>query len=106
MCRVEHNHLFEPPGLPMDRSGIEKLIVEVTNLGRAHLVEPEAKELLKLCSIAVPQFIHVNELSEARQESSKLGFPLVLKIVSEEVAHKSAVGRLARGHKDTEAIEA
>ncbi len=89
----------------MDRSGIEKLIVEVSSLGRGHLVEPEAKKLLKLCSIAVPQFIHVNELAEARRESEKLGFPLVLKIVSEEVAHKTAIGGVAIGLKDSAALE-
>ncbi|MBE9529143.1 MAG: acetate--CoA ligase family protein [Proteobacteria bacterium] len=89
----------------MDRSGIEKLIVEVANLGRGHLVEPEAKELLKLCSIAVPEFTHVNDLSEARRVTDKLGFPLVLKIVSEEVDHKTAIGGVAIGLKDTEALE-
>jgi acetyl-CoA synthetase (ADP-forming) len=89
----------------MDRSGIEKLIVHVANLGRNHLVEPEAKELLKLCSIAVPEFTHVNELSEARRVTDRLGFPLVLKIVSEEVDHKTAIGGVAIGLKDTEALE-
>lgn len=89
----------------MNRSGIEKLIVHVANLGRDHLVEPEAKELLKLCSIAVPKFTHVNELSEARRVTERLGFPLVLKIVSEEVNHKTAIGGVAIGLKDTEALE-
>ena len=75
------------------------------SLGRDHLVEPEAKELLRLCSIAVPQFKHVNDLAEACHFAETLGFPLVLKIVSEEVDHKSNVGGVAIGLKDIDALE-
>ncbi len=89
----------------MNRSGIEKLIDSVCRLGRGHLVEPEAKKLLQLCDIAVPRFIHVNELSEARDVADQIGFPLVLKIVSEEVVHKSDIGGVAIGLKDTGALE-
>ncbi len=89
----------------MDKSGIKKLIAEVSSLGRDHLVEPEAKELLKLCSIAVPQFKHVNELDEASRFAKQLGYPLVLKIVSEEVDHKTDIGGVAIGLKDNAALE-
>lgn len=83
----------------MDKS-IERLIQEAMSLGRKTLVEPEAKEVLKLGSIQVPRFFVVKDVLAALEAADDLGYPLVLKIVSPDILHKSDVGGVALGLKD------
>ena len=56
------------------------------------LLEPSAKSLLKENGIAVQSFSFVHSEEEAATESAKLGYPVVMKIVSPKILHKSDVG--------------
>ncbi len=60
--------------------------------GNDRLLEPEAMTLLRESGIPVPQFAFVATKEEAVKESEKVGFPLVMKIVSPQIIHKSDVG--------------
>lgn len=66
---------------------IEKAIRE----GR-HLLEPEALKILRDYGIAVPQHAFVETEEEAKKAAQSLGWPVVLKIVSPDVLHKTEVG--------------
>lgn len=89
----------------MDKS-IERLIQEAMSLGRKTLVEPEAKEVLKLGSIPVPRFLVVKDVNTAVKAADDIGYPLVLKIVSPDIPHKSDVGGVALGLKDADDLQA
>ncbi len=84
----------------MDKRGIEKLIKEAMSLGRKTLVEPEAKKVLRLGDIQVPKFLVVKDVTAALNAVDDLGYPLVLKIVSPDILHKSDVGGVALAIKD------
>ena len=60
--------------------------------GRQLLTEIEAKELLHGAGIPVARTVLAKTEAEARAEAEKLGYPVVLKIVSPDITHKSDVG--------------
>ena len=91
--------LYETP-LPGDdpacanarREKARRLIERAASAGRTLLSEIESKEILELYGIpTVPTRLAKNE-EEAVVEAQKLGFPVVLKVHSEMVTHKTDVG--------------
>ncbi len=89
----------------MDKKEIERVVKEAFSLGRNTLVEPEAMEVLRLNSIPVPDFRVVKDVNAAIETAEKMGFPVVLKLVSPDLTHKSDVGGVALGLKDGKEIE-
>src|SRR6266568_2333613 len=91
--------LYETPaiadtllGAETRRRKAEKLIGGVLSKGRTLLTEAESKELLKLYGIpVVPTYIARSE-QEAAERAAQIGFPVVLKLHSETVTHKTDVG--------------
>ena len=64
---------------------------------RAKLTEIESKELIKSAGIPVVEAKLARTKAEAVSLSKKMGFPVVLKIVSPDVAHKSDSGGVRLG---------
>lgn len=99
--RQYHRHQIElmetPPALPdaqaMDLPGIREIVDAVLRDGRELLTEPEAKELLKRAGIPVtPTRVVPAEAQAAVSAAAALGYPVVLKILSHDISHKSDVG--------------
>ena len=61
------------------------------------VLEPDAKRLLSLARIDVPEFIWTDSLKEAVGFAEKIGYPVVVKIVSPKVIHKTEAGGVAVG---------
>ncbi|MGQ9602327.1 MAG: acetate--CoA ligase family protein [Candidatus Bipolaricaulia bacterium] len=78
--------------LGVDWTGIKEIIAKVRAEGRLQLLEPEAKEILALLGLRVPPFRVAHSLAEALEAGEELGYPLVLKVVSEEIIHKTEAG--------------
>jgi len=66
------------------------------------VLEPEAKRLLSLAGLAVPKFMWASKLDQALKAAQRIGYPVVAKIVSPQVLHKSDVGGVVT-HIDSEA---
>lgn len=60
--------------------------------GRDRLLEPEAMTLLKENGIPVPPFAFARSEDDAAKMAAELGFPVVVKVVSPQIVHKSDVG--------------
>ena len=69
------------------------------------LSEAEGYELLKTCGIPVPRHVVVHTAEEAGRAADGIGFPLVAKIVSPEVIHKSDAGGVITGIVSAAAAE-
>ena len=54
--------------------------------------EAEGYELLKTCGIAVPRYAIARSPSEAAAVSDQIGYPVVLKVISPQIVHKSDAG--------------
>ena len=63
--------------------------------GDGWIMEPEAKRLLSLAGMEVPKFIWAKKVEEAVGFANEIGYPVVAKIVSPKVLHKSDVGGVA-----------
>ena len=61
------------------------------------LSEQDSKALLQSYGIAVPAERVVTSAAEAARAAKGLGFPVVMKIVSADIAHKSDLGLVAVG---------
>jgi acetyltransferase len=75
-----------------DRARASKILSEVRGSGRTILTEYESKKLLESYGIpSVPTEIATTE-SEAEQSAAKIGYPVVLKLHSFTITHKTDVG--------------
>lgn len=61
------------------------------------VLEPDAKRLLAQAGIGVPEFIWTDSLKEAVAFAEKIGYPVVVKVVSPKVIHKTDSGGVATG---------
>uniref|UniRef100_A0A7C4NMP3 Acetyl-CoA synthetase n=1 Tax=Staphylothermus marinus TaxID=2280 RepID=A0A7C4NMP3_STAMA len=70
----------------------KEIIRKALDEGRVKLLEHEAYDLLKLYDIPVPEAELAKDPLEASDIAEKIGYPIVLKIVSPDIIHKSDVG--------------
>jgi acetate---CoA ligase (ADP-forming) len=66
--------------------------------------EYEGKEYFSEVGIPVPKGILAKELDEAQKAAMSIGFPVVLKAQSSDLAHKSDIGGVIVGIKDKEEL--
>jgi acetyl-CoA synthetase (ADP-forming) len=74
-----------------------QIIARVRNEGRTWLTEIESKELLREAGINVADTRMAKSKDEAIRLSQELGFPVVLKVVSPAILHKSDAGGVKVG---------
>ncbi len=70
----------------------DSILDRFKNMGRNILTEVEAKEVLKEAGVPVNETFMARSREEAVSLSVKLGFPVVLKVVSQDVLHKTEAG--------------
>jgi len=68
------------------------------------LTEPEGYEILKRAGIPVPAHGVAHDMEEAVRIASEIGFPVVMKIVSSGIVHKSDIGGVIRRLDDPEKV--
>jgi acetyltransferase len=107
--------LYETPEeLPVDASPPKRPIMAILRNavfeGREILTEDEAKKILKYYNFPVVKTSVANNVDEAVAFSQEMGFPVVLKILSPQIIHKSDAGGVILNvnspHEVREAFEA
>ncbi|RLF43519.1 MAG: CoA-binding protein, partial [Thermoplasmata archaeon] len=76
----------------MDEERIMKVLQEVEKEGRKQLLGTEAKEIMAAAGIDVPPFKVVKSIDEAVEAAEEIGYPVVMKVVSEDIIHKTDAG--------------
>ena len=89
---------------PPNVDAIRELLAKALQAGRRTLTETESKQILTLAGIRVPRETVVPNASEAVRAAQELGFPVVLKVVSPDISHKSDVGGVKLGLNSPEAV--
>jgi len=82
-----------------------QIFSEVHEEGRKYLHEPEAKTVCMEYGIPVTEFRLAKNEVEAVEFAEEIGYPVVLKIVSPDVIHKSDVGGVIINVKDAEDVQ-
>ena len=80
-------------------STVSEILNKVKKEKRKFLLEPEAKTVCMRCGIPVTNFKVAKNEAEAVKFAEEIGYPIVLKIVSPDIIHKSDVGGVVVGLK-------
>ncbi len=111
MWRYTYNlrGLYETPTLAPDadstvREQVASLIAAVRKSGRTLLTEVESKQLLALYGIPTVRTLTAETPDEAVRFAGEIGYPVVLKLHSETVTHKTDVGGVQLDLADEAAV--
>lgn len=69
------------------------------------LTESEGYRLLEACGIPVPPHHLATSASDARAAAGRIGYPVVMKVISPDIIHKSDVGGVVTGIESPEEAE-
>ncbi|MCI0654178.1 MAG: bifunctional acetate--CoA ligase family protein/GNAT family N-acetyltransferase [Methylococcaceae bacterium] len=88
-----------------DVSDLHSLFKRVLQDGRDMLTEPEAKQVLQRFGIAVVESKVAADAAAAQRCAREIGYPVVVKVLSRELSHKSDVGGVIVGLKDEQQVQ-
>jgi acetyltransferase len=87
-----------------DQERVRKLFAKVRESGRVELGELEAREVIEAYGMRLPQSRLARSPEEAVQIASEVGYPVVMKISSPDILHKSDIGGVKVGLADSSAV--
>src|SRR6478672_9089028 len=93
------------PATSNSKAAVRRVLDAVKAEKRTSLPAPEGKLVCDAYGIPVPQEGVAKSASEAVKLATGMGFPVVLKIVSPEILHKTEAGGVLVGVKDAAAAE-
>src|SRR6476619_5557455 len=85
-----------------DKTKVRQLLDAVKASGRTSLTAPEGKQVCDAYGIAVPGEGVARNATEAGKLASEMGFPVVMKIVSPDILHKTEAGGVIVGVKSAD----
>ncbi len=88
--------------IPVDK--IKEKLNEIRDKDRLTLLEDEAREILDMAGIPMAEGEVVNSIDEAVEVAEDIGYPVVMKVVSEDIVHKSDAGGLALNLENEEEV--
>jgi acetyltransferase len=103
--------LYETPALPGDedregnsRTRADAILQKVRSAGRTILTEVESKQVLAAYDIPTVEAYAAATAQDAVTAADRLGYPVVLKLHSETLTHKSDVGGVQLNLRDGDAV--
>src|SRR5215213_3269428 len=89
-----------PKQFEVDKAKVRTVLENVIKSNRTNLLEEEGYEVLKAYGFSTPKkFLTINE-EEAARAAQEIGYPVVMKIVSPQIIHKSDAGGVKIGIKN------
>ncbi len=76
----------------IDVVAINKIIDGALKDGRTFLLANEGEAVMKAANISIPQSRIARSIDEAVKFAEEIGYPVVMKVVSKDILHKSDVG--------------
>lgn len=74
--------------------------------GRESLLEEECQRILRCYGLPMPKTVHASTSDEAAAAAADIGYPVVLKVVSPQITHKSDAGGVRINLKDAGEVRA
>jgi acetyltransferase len=91
--------------IPAQHGQADSLFKELARARRTLMTEPESKQLLGFFGIPTPQTVIATTAREAVAAADSVGFPVALKILSPDIAHKSDVGGVRLAIRDAAGVQ-
>jgi acetyl coenzyme A synthetase (ADP forming)-like protein len=106
----EYSRFLREPVYPparfkdVDREAVREIIDTVRKDGRVVLLSNEAADVVEAYGIAAPENRLAQSPEEAANYAEELGYPVVLRIVSPDILHKTDVGGVALNLNSAEEV--
>ncbi|NES01840.1 MAG: bifunctional acetate--CoA ligase family protein/GNAT family N-acetyltransferase [Okeania sp. SIO2F4] len=103
--------IYETPLLAQEQESgpncsiVEQIIKTAQDAGRNILTESESKQILAAYGIPIVQTLVAKTEAEAVERANIIGYPVVLKLLSETITHKTDVDGVQLNLKDAEAVK-
>ena len=107
MCRYagwRTSEPAEPRSYDFDAGAIRRTIDGARAKGRDTLGEREARAIAGACGIPMPKSVFAADEDAAVRAAAEMGGPVVVKISSDDILHKSDAGGVAVGLEDEAAV--
>ena len=91
---------------PVEAAVVRQTLAESQSAGVTVLPEYAARSLLSAYGISFPKVVRVTRVDEAVRAADGIGYPVVLKVASPDISHKTDVGGVAVGIEDGEQLRA
>src|SRR5277367_2244150 len=88
-----------------DKNAVRKILDQAKAAGRKALTAPEARGVCEAYEIAIAREGVASSAEEAAELASGIGFPVVMKIVSPQILHKTEAGGVIVGVKSAAAAK-
>jgi acetate---CoA ligase (ADP-forming) len=92
----------EVRSFPVDRAAVREALDRAERTGTSVLPEYAARSLLAAYGISFPKVVRVISVDEAVRAAQEIGYPVVMKVASPDISHKTDVGGVAVGIQDDE----
>jgi len=79
----------------MDAAQLAEIVKKVRADNRTFLLAAEAQAVMKVAGIPMPKSLIARNIDEAIKYAEDIGYPVVMKIVSKDIIHKSDAGGVA-----------
>lgn len=88
---------FSPKSFDIDREKIQRVFDVARKDGRLQIGDAEAREIMEAVGLRVPASELARDPDEAVRLAEKIGYPVVMKIASPDILHKSDIGGVKVG---------
>jgi 3-hydroxypropionyl-CoA synthetase (ADP-forming) len=78
-------------------AAVKKIFEEIIQTDHKVITEETSKSILKTYGVKVPPYALATSAADAVKQAKKIGFPLVMKVVSPQILHKTDVGGVKVG---------
>ena len=89
-----------------DQAAVRLVLDQVKAAGRTALTAPEAKKVCDAYGIPLPKEALATSADQAATSAAEIGFPVVMKIVSADILHKTEAGGVKIGVASAESARA
>ncbi len=89
-----------------DQSAVRTVLAKAKEEQRSSLTSAEAKQIAAAYEIVTPDEGLASDINDAVEIARSIGFPVVLKIVSAEILHKTDAGGVITDIEDVDALKA
>ena len=89
----------------VDKSKVQEILDSVKKEGRTSLLEEEGQQILRTYGFPLPKSTLAKTESDAVKAAKEIGYPVVMKIASAQIIHKSDAGGVKVGLSNDKEVE-
>ena len=96
---------LEIPKFKVDKETVRRILDRAKLERRVNLLSVEAREVAKAYGIPVPRYGLAQDKRQAIEISRKIGYPVVMKVISPQILHKTDIGGVKLNLKSDAEVE-